>query len=325
VSDTQPVGHLRAACAADTSRVTTALTAPPRIVAHRGFSSRQPESTLAAYQEAIDWSLAEGVPVGLECDVHLTADDELVCLHDARLGRTVDAVGPVSGWTLADLRRLDFGSWRVADPTPEQASLVSLVELLTLVRDARTRGADVELVIETKHPQARGLELERRVCRLLAAFGWDVPGAPARLITFSVPAAELLGRLVPHLHRTLLISGTLTPFASGGLPQGVDVAGVDVRLLRRDPGFVARAAGRGHEVHVWTANDPDDIRFCRDLGVTGFTSDHPDRVLEVLGRGLCGARPLVSPQGVRVLAGRAACGASRCEDRQENTYRGDDD
>ena len=45
---------------------------------------------------------------------------------------------------------------------------------------------------------------------------------------------------------------------------------------------MARARAHGNEVHVWTANEPADIAFCRDLGVTGFTTDYPDRVLAAL-------------------------------------------
>jgi glycerophosphoryl diester phosphodiesterase len=240
--------------------------------------------TLAAYQDAIAWSAAEGVPVGLECDVHLTADDQLVCLHDAALGRTTDACGPVAQWSLPELRTLDFGSWKNPDPTPEQKALVTLEELLGLVLAARLRGEDVSLVIETKHPQPCGLELEQRVCRLLAAYGWDRPGAPVRLITFSLPAAELLARQVPRTDRTLLVEGDLGPCADGTLPPGIRVAGVDIRLLREDPGFVARAVQCGNEVHAWTVNSWSDIALCLELGVTGITSDHPDRVLEVLRR-----------------------------------------
>ena len=253
-----------------------------RIFAHRGFSSRQPEMTLAAYQEAIDWSIAEGVPVGLECDVHFSADGEPVCLHDRILDRTSDACGPVEEWTLADLRRLDFGSWKVADPTPSQRSLVTLAELLALVHKARNGGADVTLVIETKHPSDRGLEIEQRVCAMLADYGWDRAGAPVRLITFSVPAAELFAQLVPEVDRTLLIRYELGRYVDGVLPPGIRVVGVDVRVLRRDPGFVARARAQGNEVHAWTLNQPADIEFCRAIGVSGFTSDYPDRVVEVL-------------------------------------------
>lgn len=264
--------------------VTTLLSAAPRIVAHRGFSSRQPEMTLAAYADAIEWSITEGVSLGLECDVHVTADDQLVCLHDSSLGRTTDACGPVGAWTLAELRDLDFGSWKVRQPTPAQRSVVSLAELVGLVQDGRARGADLELVIETKHPQPRGLELEDRVCGLLADCGWDRPGAPVRLITFSVPAAQRLATLLPRTNRSLLVETDLGPYADGSLPDGVHVAGVDVALLRADPDFVSRAASHGNEVHAWTANTWADIAWCRDLGVTAVTSDYPDRVLDVLGR-----------------------------------------
>ena len=168
--------------------VTTLLREPTRVrsvevVAHRGFSSRQPEMTLAAYREAVEWSVAEGVAVGLECDVRFSADQELVCLHDPVLGRTSPGRGAVAEWSVAALRALDFGSWRVLAPSVEQRSLVTLGELLALVAEARTRGADVRLVVETKHPSDEGLTLERRVCELLAEYGWTGPGAPVRVIT----------------------------------------------------------------------------------------------------------------------------------------------
>jgi glycerophosphoryl diester phosphodiesterase len=84
------------------------------------------------------------------------------------------------------------------------------------------------------------------------------------------------------------------------------VAGIDVKLLRRDPGFVARARWHGNEVHAWTVNDPADIVLCRDLGVTGFTSDHPDRVLELLGRPHLQGWNLVPLPRRRSLASSAA-------------------
>ncbi len=62
-------------------------------------------------------------------------------------------------------------------------------------------------------------------------------------------------------------------------------------LLRNDPGFVERARAHGNEVHVWTVNHPDDIRYCRDLGVTGFTSDYPELVAEVLAEVSAANRP----------------------------------
>src|SRR6266511_4931416 len=84
---------------------------PPLVFAHRGSSAVQPEHTLGAYLQAI----AEGAD-GLECDVRLTRDGHLVCLHDRRLERTSNGRGRVSTHTLAQLDELDFGSWHPGLP-----------------------------------------------------------------------------------------------------------------------------------------------------------------------------------------------------------------
>jgi glycerophosphoryl diester phosphodiesterase len=76
------------------------------VVAHRGASQDVPEHTLAAYRKAIE----DGADA-LECDVRLTADGTLVCVHDRRVNRTSNGRGAVSSMELADLAQLDFGSW----------------------------------------------------------------------------------------------------------------------------------------------------------------------------------------------------------------------
>jgi glycerophosphoryl diester phosphodiesterase len=78
----------------------------PLVFAHRGSSEALPEHTLGAYLRAA----GEGAD-GLECDVRLTSDGHLVCLHDRRLERTSNGRGVVSEHTLAELNQLDFGSW----------------------------------------------------------------------------------------------------------------------------------------------------------------------------------------------------------------------
>src|ERR1044072_5233837 len=83
-----------------------ALGAPPFVVAHRGASAERPEHTLAAYELA----LQEGAD-GVECDVRLTRDGHLVCVHDRKVDRTSDGTGLVSEMTLAQLQEFDYGSW----------------------------------------------------------------------------------------------------------------------------------------------------------------------------------------------------------------------
>jgi glycerophosphoryl diester phosphodiesterase len=140
----------------------------------------------------------------------------------------------------------------------------------------------VSLAIETKHPNDRGREVEERVAAMLIEFGWEQAGAPVRLLSFSVKAVRRFGWLLPGLERTLLIEDDLGRWRDGRLPDGVQVVGPDLALIKEDPEFVERSLQRGHEVHTWTVNEPEDIRFCRDLGVTGFTTDYPERVVAVL-------------------------------------------
>jgi glycerophosphoryl diester phosphodiesterase len=82
------------------------VNAGPEVVAHRGSSAEKPEHTLAAYLRAIE----QGADA-LECDVRLTADGHLVCVHDRKVDRTSNGRGVVSTLELTHLERLDWGSW----------------------------------------------------------------------------------------------------------------------------------------------------------------------------------------------------------------------
>src|SRR5689334_5090648 len=120
----------------------------PLVIAHRGSSLAEPEHTLKAYLRAMD----EGADA-LECDVRLTADGHLVCVHDRRVNRTSNGVGRVSTLELATLEGLDWGSWKDAHggevemPDRDRNKLLTLRHLLTTVIDD---GRPIGLAIETK-------------------------------------------------------------------------------------------------------------------------------------------------------------------------------
>lgn len=136
----------------------------PAVVAHRGASLEAPEHTARAYESA----LAQGAD-GLECDVRMTSDHQLVCIHDRTVDRTSDGTGIVSEMSLAQLRELDFGSWH-ADGKPAQ--ILTLRELLTLTLDWRR---PVRLFIETKHPVRYGSLVEQAILETLQEFGVATP------------------------------------------------------------------------------------------------------------------------------------------------------
>ncbi len=246
-----------------------------QVVAHRGASAARPEHTAAAYHRAI----ADGAGA-VECDVRLTDDGHLVCLHDRRVDRTSNGTGVVSQLTLDNLRALDWGRWGPWQGG-EPASLLTTRELFELVAAA---GRRVEIAVETKHPSQPGGRVEQALASLLAEFGWTDETGPVRMMSFSVLAVRRMHRLMPGLPLVFLLDRSRPPYGDGALPVGVGISGIGVEMLRRDPDYVARARARGNAVHVWTVDEPEDVVRCLKAGVEAIITNRPREVLAQLGR-----------------------------------------
>ncbi|KFG72310.1 glycerophosphodiester phosphodiesterase [Streptomyces mutabilis] len=266
-----------------------------QVVAHRGASEDAPEHTLAAYRKAIE----DGADA-LECDVRLTADGHLVCVHDWRVNRTSNGRGAVSALELADLAALDFGArrtrefWRTRDEQPdwehrpedrEETSVLTLERLLQLVSDA---GRRVELAIETKHPTRWAGQVEERLLVLLKRFGLDAPASaadsPVRVMSFSARSLLRVRAASPTLPTVYLMQFVSPRLRDGRLPAGVRIAGPSIRIVRNHPAYVERLKRAGHQVHVWTVNETEDVDLCADLGVDAIITNRPRAVLDHLGR-----------------------------------------
>ncbi|MFH8628627.1 glycerophosphodiester phosphodiesterase [Streptomyces lydicus] len=264
------------------------------VVAHRGASEEAPEHTLAAYRRAIE----DGADA-LECDVRLTADGHLVCVHDRRVNRTSNGRGAVSALELADLATLDFGSWKdeaaYGDEAPdrqhedpERTSVLTLERLLELVADADRR---VELAIETKHPTRWAGQVEERLVELLGRFGHTEPvvnadrTSPVRVMSFSARSLHRIRTAAPGIPVVYLMQFLSPRYRDGRLPAGVGIAGPGIRILRSHPDYVAKAHRAGHQVHVWTVNDAADVELCQELGVDAVITNRPKQVRMQLGLG----------------------------------------
>jgi glycerophosphoryl diester phosphodiesterase len=254
----------------------------PLVVAHRGASFDIPEHTLAAYRQA----LAEGADA-LECDVRMTRDGHLVCVHDRRLERTSDGRGVVSTKRLAQLESLDWGSWKnpwadlddEADlPDDSLRNLLTLRDLLRLVREHR---GPVELLIETKHPTRYSGLVEQRLVELLDRLGWAAPGsgtpvAPVRVLSYSQLSLRRMRRWAPWVPTAWVVRREIPPrVRRGELPRGFDDVAASCHLVRNDPDWVRRLHENGHGVYVWTVNDADDLRLCQELEVEAVITDRP--------------------------------------------------
>jgi glycerophosphoryl diester phosphodiesterase len=268
------------------------------IVAHRGSREGAAEHTLTAYRKAV----LDGAEA-LECDVRLTADGHLVCLHDRRVDFVSDGRGVVSTLDLAQLRALQFGSrrrWRALDryrapggrsaPTGPDRADTAVLTLRQLLELATSAPRPVGLAIETKHPTRYGGLVEARLVELLGEFGLlggprtvpaDAAGAqigarPAvRVMSFAPTSLRRMRRLAPDLDLVLLMGRIPPNLRDGHLPEGVRASGIDVGIVRRYPEYVARANRQGNAVYVWTVNTPEDADACMAAGVDALITDRP--------------------------------------------------
>ena len=255
-----------------------------QVVAHRGSSDDAPEHTLHAYKRA----LAEGADA-LECDVRLTKDGHLVCVHDRRIDRTSNGRGILSTLELAELNELDWGSWRdtwedFEDPEMPDRDKSQILTLRRLLEAVAAVDRWVEVAIETKHPTRYAGLVERRLVALLDEFGWAGARSPVRVMSFSQLSLRRLRYLAPDLRSVMLFERVPLRFRDGSLPEGVAVAGPSIEIVRSHPRYVERAHRHGHPVHVWTVDAVEDIALCRDLGVEAIITNRPGRVLRALGR-----------------------------------------
>ncbi|CAM2915787.1 glycerophosphodiester phosphodiesterase [Skermania piniformis] len=245
----------------------------PFVVAHRGASVARPEHTLAAYELA----LTEGAD-GVECDVRLTRDGHLVCVHDRTVDRTSSGVGLVSELSLDELRELDFGD--ATDP----AAVLTLRELITLVLDWRER--PVKLFIETKHPVRYGGLVESTLLGELQRFGIGSPASAAHsravVMSFAATAVWRIRRAAPLLPTVLLGESSRYLGGSAATTVGATAVGPSVKTLREHPDLVDRAAAAGRATYCWTADDPDDVKLCRELGVGWIATNYPGRTKTLL-------------------------------------------
>lgn len=254
----------------------------PQVVAHRGASHEKAEHTLGAYVAALDAG-AEG----LECDVRLTADGHLVCVHDRDLRRTASRRGTISTMELAELQQLDFASWKNPWDFDDEAPVHDdshdrVLTLRKLLETAADYDRRVDLAIETKHPTRYGGLVEKRLVEALRDFGWHRGDTPVRVMSFSFTALSRVDQMAPEVPLVMLMDKpAMWPVLRRMIGRDW-IVGPGVAMLRDEPQLVRRIQQRGHDIHVWTVNTEEELRLCLGLGVKAVISDRPALMLHLL-------------------------------------------
>jgi glycerophosphoryl diester phosphodiesterase len=249
--------------------------ARPLIVAHRGGALLWPENSLLAYRNA----LALGAHF-LETDVHLTADDEIVVIHDPTLDRTTTGGGPVravSRAALADVRL------KAADGTVTDERIPTLAELLDVLAPSTARLL-LEIKVDSTRQPYPGIE-DKALALVKAR------GLLDRVVVMAFEDATVrrVRALEPGVRTTLLVGRgrvdrarvPATEAVRWATDVGATDLGIDHRLV--DAAVVTAARAAGLSVAAWTVNEEAAIRRVLDLGVDLVISDRPDLVKRLLG------------------------------------------
>ena len=240
----------------------------PIIFAHRGSSAYAPESTLAAFELALE----QGADA-IELDAKLSADGQVIVIHDQTVDRTTDGSGKVAQMTLPALRALDAGSFFSEGYRGER--------IPTLDEVFETLGKRILINVELTNYATPFDALVPKVVELVGKHALEKRVLFSSFFPHNLRRAR---RLMPGVPRGLLAwagwKGTWSRTSGWRGPyQALHpyFTSVNERLVQR-----VHAAGR--RVHAWTVNDEAAIRHLIALGVDGIFTDDPLLACRILGR-----------------------------------------
>jgi len=229
------------------------------LIAHRGASGYAPENTLAAFRKAVAMGLGF-----IETDLQLSRDARFVAIHDETVNRTTNGQGSVRDLTLAELRRLDAGSWFGSSYAGERVP--TLEEILEFAKRH-----DVVFYLELKPGGSWGGEHA-----LIGALRESGEIARVVVISFDSALVAAVRRAEPTLMTGLLCDGQIDKPIEKTLEIGARQL-----VIRGDvvtPAMIAEAKRNDLQVICWTVNHPAHMRLLASAGVAGIMSDYPDRL-----------------------------------------------
>jgi len=240
----------------------------PAIIAHRGDKTHAPENTLAGFQMAV-----ENGADGIELDVKLTADGQVIVLHDQTVDRTTNGSGRISNIEFAAVRELDAGSW--FSETFRGERIPALEEVF------ETFGRHTYMNVELTNYATPGDNLVPKVVDMVKKHGLQ---NKMLFSSFFARNLQITRSLLPEVPRGLLcLRGRLGLWGRTFGWRGNYFA-LHPYLTDVTPGLVSRVHAAGKRLNAWTVNPEEQLKRMIGFGVDAIITDDPVLALRLLGR-----------------------------------------
>lgn len=235
-----------------------------KIVAHRGGKKWAPENTLAAFRKAVEAKVD-----GIELDIHKCKTGELVVIHDDTLERTTNGKGLVKETTLADLQKLDCGSWY--DSSFKDERLPLLQDVLKLV------DGKLEINIEIKNCPMNYENIAEDLLKLLADYKY-----PDKIMISSFDHKVIKAIAARSKRYKLALLGDNIPYDIAGYATKAGASAWNPAFDCVRPDSVKDAHTGNISVNTWTLNKKEEWRQALDLKVDSIITDDPIGLREYL-------------------------------------------
>lgn len=239
----------------------------PLVWAHRGASGYAPENTLPAFQKAFQMGAD-----GIELDVQMTKDGELVVCHDETIGRTSNGSGWIKDKTLAELKAFDFSCGQKDFAGVTIPTMREVFELLA--------PTDMIINIELKTGIVFYLGMTKKLLELTSECGFS-----DRVIysSFNHYTIKHIREIAPEAKLGFLYADGTIDMPSYAIKHGVQALHPALYNIQF-PGFIEECRQRGLAVNVWTVNEEEHLGLCCKAGVDAIITNYPDKAFEIIGR-----------------------------------------
>lgn len=236
-----------------------------KIYAHRGSSGTHPENTIAAFRATAK------LPVhGVEFDVHMTKDHELVVIHDETINRTSNGAGFIKDLTLAELKEFDFGSW--FSPKFKKETIPTLREVLYVFKDT-----EHHLNIELKSDVFPYEGMEQAIIQMLNDYRLE---ARVVISSFNHEMIRDFKQLASPIETAILFMEVMIEPHKYAEKVGADAIHAFFPTVLRQMGAEAIASGK--KVRVFTVNEEKYADTLKQIGVDAIFTDYPEKMWKYL-------------------------------------------